>query len=47
MVWAFLLLYVAFGIYAALASNSLIFQPQRSSYADNPGILKITSGNGK
>ena len=44
---ALLLLYIAVCVYAALVSNSLIFQPQRSSYSDNPGIIKITSSNGK
>ncbi len=47
MLWALLLLYIAVCVYAALVSNSLIFQPQRSSYSDNPGIIKITSSNGK
>jgi fermentation-respiration switch protein FrsA (DUF1100 family) len=47
MLWALLLLYIAMCVYAALVSNSLIFQPQRSSYSDNPGIIKITSSNGK
>jgi hypothetical protein len=41
------LLYVALCGDALFFADSLIFQPQRSSYADNPGILKITSGNGK
>lgn len=47
MAWALLLIYVAVCVYAFLASDSIIFQPHRSSYSDNPGIIKITSSNGK
>jgi len=47
MAWALLLIYVAVCVYAFLASDSIIFQPHRSAYSDNPGIIKITSSNGK
>ena len=44
---ALLLFYIAICLYALFVSNSVIFQPHRSSYNDNPGILKISSSNGK
>ena len=46
------MLYLLAGLYLALLilsffSDSLIFQPHSSSYQDNPGILKLTTRNGK
>jgi fermentation-respiration switch protein FrsA (DUF1100 family) len=39
-------LYIALCGEALFFADSLIFQPHRSSYTDNPGILKISSSNG-
>lgn len=41
------LLYIALCGDALFFADSLIFQPHRSSYEDNPGILKVTSSNGR
>lgn len=41
------LLYIALCGDALFFADSLIFQPHRSSYKDNPGILKVTSSNGR
>jgi fermentation-respiration switch protein FrsA (DUF1100 family) len=41
------LLYIALCGDALFFADSVIFQPHRSSYTDNPGIIKITSANGK
>lgn len=46
IVLAFILFYVAICVYAAFVADSVIFQPHRSSYTDNPGILKLLSSNG-
>lgn len=46
VVYSFLL-YVALCGDALFFADSLIFRPHRSSYNDNPGIIKITSSNGK
>ena len=43
---ALVLFYLATCVYAVFVSDSVIFQPHRSSYTDNPGILKISSDNG-
>jgi pimeloyl-ACP methyl ester carboxylesterase len=47
MLITLVLFYVSICICAGLVSDHLIFQPHRSSYADNPGIIKIRSSNGK
>ena len=44
---ALLLFYIAICVYALLVSDSVIFQPHRSSYTDTAGVLKITSRNGR
>lgn len=41
------LLYMALCGDALFFADSLIFQPQHSSYWDNPGIIKITTRTGK
>ena len=38
--------YVSIGLWAYFFANSLIFQPQPATYADNSQILKLTSANG-
>jgi fermentation-respiration switch protein FrsA (DUF1100 family) len=40
------LFYLVVCVYAVFFSNSILFQPHRSSYHDNPAILKIPSSNG-
>lgn len=38
--------YVGCCLYACFAADGVIFQPQPSSYADGPGILKIRTADG-
>lgn len=46
MLLGLFLFYLVVCAYAAFVSESLIFQPHRSSYRDTPEILKVTSSNG-
>ncbi len=40
-------IYVGLMLFALLASDRMIFQPQRSSYQDSPEIIKLESGKGR
>jgi abhydrolase domain-containing protein 17 len=40
-------LYIGFGIYAYFFSDSVIFQPQPSSFRDDDSIIKIATPNGE
>jgi fermentation-respiration switch protein FrsA (DUF1100 family) len=46
MLYIPIVLYLSLAIYALFFSDSAIFLPHPSSYADTPDILKIRSGNG-
>lgn len=46
LVLSIIFVYVAIGFWGYFFSNSLIFQPQPATYADNSDILKLKSGNG-
>ena len=46
MLWWLLGAYIALLIFAVFMSERVVFQPQPSSYRDNPKVLKLTSSNG-
>jgi len=46
MLWWLLGAYIALVIFAVFMSERVIFQPQPSSYRDDPRVLKLRSANG-
>ena len=40
-------IYLGLALFAFVASDRLIFQPQPADYADSPDLIKLQSGNGR